>query len=683
MSSESKSKSGGRRSSLLLPVLDSDVSDSGLSESNAPKSAVLVVTSSEISSDSSNGSDSERAKVNDDNSSKKSRKLSKDSGFQSSSGSSSSIGSSNSSSDSDDKGLFKESSEEEPATPSKISKNVQQIEALLKRINDENRKTKEVLESIHRANDTGKETTTKVVLSKGSMISLKTAKKSMSGDDLSSKSSKEKGSSNSSLEDFLFYETSPEGKKIPIVNFNCQALSKPQPLTVGQKFRLSFKTVNADAKLVSQVCHAHGFHEVHSSNSDYNLVWTGVHPKPHSFKSMLPHQRCNHFPRSYELTRKDRLYQNIERLQHSKGAKNFNFVPKTFMIPAEYSEFAATHHRMRGAWIVKPVASSRGRGIFIVNHPNQVPLDEPMVVAKYIDNPLLVNGHKWDLRLYVVVTSYDPLVIYLYEEGLVRFATVRYDSTGKNLWNPCMHLCNYSINKYHSDYIKCDDPDQEDQGHKWSLSALLRHLKANNIDTVQLMQTIEDVIIKSIISVEFPVNSACKMFVPHKRNCFELYGFDILIDSELKPWLLEVNLSPSLNCDAPIDMKIKSALICDLLNLIGLPAVDAVLKRAQFNRKVNELTSVANSASNPAGSKGSSGKGGGKEEEGEEAKKHARRSVSVETRRFAAIRLAATSTSYQQELQRMVRNAREENTRLYDPKSFNTWSQIRSCLIST
>ena len=93
------------------------------------------------------------------------------------------------------------------------------------------------------------------------------------------------------------------------------------------------------------------------------------------------------------------------------------------------------------------------------------------------------------------------------------------------------------------------------------------------------MQSIEDVIIKSIISVEFPVNSACKMFVPHRRNCFELYGFDILIDSDLKPWLLEVNLSPSLNCDTPIDMKIKSALLCDLLNLIGVPAVDPVLKR--------------------------------------------------------------------------------------------------------
>jgi len=127
------------------------------------------------------------------------------------------------------------------------------------------------------------------------------------------------------------------------------------------------------------------------------------------------------------------------------------------------------------------------------------------------------------------------------------------------------------------------------------------------------MQTIEDIIIKSIISVEFPVNSACKMFVPHKRNCFELYGFDILIDSDLKvrnfclvsrinrnslqPWLLEVNLSPSLNCDAPLDMKIKSAMICDLLNLTGLPAVDPILRRAQFNRKVTEIANALHGGS--------------------------------------------------------------------------------------
>ena len=82
------------------------------------------------------------------------------------------------------------------------------------------------------------------------------------------------------------------------------------------------------------------------------------------------------------------------------------------------------------------------------------------------------------------------------------------------------------------------------------------------------------------------------MFVPHRRNCFELYGFDILIDSDLKPWLLEVNLSPSLNCEAPIDMKIKSALICDLLNLVGLPATGKISIWSLFPIKDYKLASL-------------------------------------------------------------------------------------------
>lgn len=66
------------------------------------------------------------------------------------------------------------------------------------------------------------------------------------------------------------------------------------------------------------------------------------------------------------------------------------------------------------------------------------------------------------------------------------------------------------------------------------------------------------------------VTSTYEMFVRFPNACFELLGFDILIDSHYKPWLLEVNLSPSLNCDSPIDLKIKSNLIADLLNLAGV-----------------------------------------------------------------------------------------------------------------
>lgn len=71
--------------------------------------------------------------------------------------------------------------------------------------------------------------------------------------------------------------------------------------------------------------------------------------------------------RSYELTRKDRLYKNIEQMQYSKGLKHFDFVPQTFILPAEINELVTSHYRHRGAWIVKPIASSRGRGIYLVN----------------------------------------------------------------------------------------------------------------------------------------------------------------------------------------------------------------------------------------------------------------------------------------------------------------------------
>ena len=72
---------------------------------------------------------------------------------------------------------------------------------------------------------------------------------------------------------------------------------------------------------------------------------------------------------------------------------------------------------------MKPSASSCGRGIKLVNKNSHVRKRGGHVVCKYVANPHLINGFKYDLRLYVLVTSYDPLKIYLYKEGLVRFAT--------------------------------------------------------------------------------------------------------------------------------------------------------------------------------------------------------------------------------------------------------------------
>ncbi|XP_066282278.1 tubulin polyglutamylase TTLL5-like isoform X4 [Branchiostoma lanceolatum] len=381
------------------------------------------------------------------------------------------------------------------------------------------------------------------------------------------------------------------GKRVPILIFKAENMfvKNKELKTVGEKYHLSYKMVRTESKLVRSILASHGFHEVHPNSNDFNLMWTGSHLKPFSLRCMHEFQKINHFPRSYELTRKDRLYKNIQRMQQSKGVKNFDFIPGSFILPSEYQEFCTAFLRDKGPWIVKPIASSRGRGIYLVNHPQQVPVDENILVSRYIHNPLTIDGFKFDIRIYVAVTCYDPLLIYLYEEGLTRFATVKYEKSNRTLKNQMMHLTNYSVNKKSSDYVRCDDPDVEDYGNKWTMSAMLRYLKQEGLDTTALMVRIEDVVVKTILSAEMHIATACKMFMPYRGNCFEVYGFDILVDENLKPWLLEVNLSPSLACDAPLDLKVKSHMIADLFALTGFMCHDPMVRKIQQSKRNQDI----------------------------------------------------------------------------------------------
>ncbi|XP_075964534.1 tubulin polyglutamylase TTLL5 [Anarhichas minor] len=397
---------------------------------------------------------------------------------------------------------------------------------------------------------------------------------------------KEDSESSSEDEDHPCIAWSGLSKTIPVLLFFPEAaVSKDGNIcSTGERYHMAFKIVRTESRLVRGLLTNHGFHEVHPNSNDFNLMWTGSHLKPYLLRSLQDFQKVNHFPRSYELTRKDRLYKNIQRMQQTHGFKNFHIVPQTFVLPSEYQDFCTCFAKDKGPWIIKPVASSRGRGIYLVSNPNQILMDENILVSRYINNPLLIDEFKFDVRLYVLVTSYDPVLIYMYEEGLARFATVKYDRTSKNIKNTFMHLTNYSVNKKSSDYVSCDDPEVEDYGNKWSMSAVLRYLKQEGKDTTLLMRQVEDLIVKAVLSAELQIANACKMYVPHKTNCFELYGFDVLIDSNLKPWLLEVNLSPSLACDAPLDLKIKASMIADMFSLVGFVCQDPLSRQPHSDR---------------------------------------------------------------------------------------------------
>ncbi|CAF0936843.1 unnamed protein product [Didymodactylos carnosus] len=347
----------------------------------------------------------------------------------------------------------------------------------------------------------------------------------------------------------------------------------PAPLKKMMKWKMSTITPN----IVKNTVTRSGFRLI---NADEGNDWLGTwsrHMKPPCFRAIREFQKVNHFPGSFQIGRKDRLWRNLSHMQAIHSKREFDFVPQTFVLPADLlllkRIFDETTDSRECKWIIKPPASARGQGIRVISKLDHVPKKRPVVVQKYIANPYLINGHKFDLRLYVYVTSHDPLRIYLYEDGLARFASRKYSPSMKSLGDRFMHLTNYSINRYNSEY-KSNNDHGACAGHKWSLKALWTYLKKRDIDVVDVWERIKDLIIKTIISADAYVNVLVKANVKRKFSVHELFGFDVILDEQCKPWIVEVNISPSLHSNSPLDVSVKGSMIADLLNLSGFQIPD-------------------------------------------------------------------------------------------------------------
>lgn len=139
-------------------------------------------------------------------------------------------------------------------------------------------------------------------------------------------------------------------------------------------------------------------------------------------------------------------------MKRTRGSPLCEFIPLTFLTPNDYCKFVAESSQEQqtlgtkpGYWICKPAELSRGRGIIIFRDIKDLAFDDTYIVQKYICNPLLVGRYKCDLRTYVCVTGFKPLTTYIYQEGLVRFATETSDLS--NLRNSYAHVTNSSASK--------------------------------------------------------------------------------------------------------------------------------------------------------------------------------------------------------------------------------------------
>uniref|UniRef100_A0A8D3E8C7 Tubulin tyrosine ligase-like family, member 6 n=1 Tax=Scophthalmus maximus TaxID=52904 RepID=A0A8D3E8C7_SCOMX len=324
-----------------------------------------------------------------------------------------------------------------------------------------------------------------------------------------------------------------------------------------------------------------------AEGDDWTLFWTDCSVSLDRVKDMKRYQKINHFPGMSEICRKDLLARNMNRML-KLFPKDYNIFPRTWCLPADYSDFQAyTRAKKSKTYICKPDSGCQGKGIFITRSSRDVPPGEHMICQVYVSRPLVIDGYKFDLRIYVLVTSCDPLSIFMFQEGLARFCTTQYNEpTHGNVEDVCMHLTNYSINKHSENFVR-----DEDTGSKRKLSTLNKHLESVSFDTEKMWCDIEDVIIKTLISAH-PVlkHNYHTCFPNHTAGsaCFEILGFDVLLDQRLRPWVLEVNHSPSFTTDSPLDREVKDALLYDALVLINLGACDRRKITKEERRRVKD-----------------------------------------------------------------------------------------------
>ncbi|XP_008047065.1 tubulin polyglutamylase TTLL13P-like [Carlito syrichta] len=367
-----------------------------------------------------------------------------------------------------------------------------------------------------------------------------------------------------------------------------------EDLEIGRRKRrrkrrpLAINLTNCKYESVRRAAQMCGLKEV-GEDEEWTVYWTDCSISLERVMDMKRFQKINHFPGMTEICRKDMLARNLNRMQKLYPSE-YNIFPRTWCLPADYGEFQAFGRQRRACtYICKPDSGCQGRGIFITRNPREIKPGEHMICQQYISKPFLIDGFKFDMRIYVLITSCDPLRIFMYEEGLARFATMPYvEPSQNNLDTVCMHLTNYAINKHSENFVRDDAV-----GSKRKLSTLNIWLREHSYDYPELWRDIEDIIIKTIISAHSVLRHNYRTCFPQYLSggtcaCFEILGFDILLDHRLKPWLLEVNHSPSFTTDSSLDQEVKDALLCDAMNLVNLRTCDRRKVMKENKRRVKE-----------------------------------------------------------------------------------------------
>ena len=262
-------------------------------------------------------------------------------------------------------------------------------------------------------------------------------------------------------------------------------------------------------------------------------------------------------------------YRNLQKL----FPEDFQYVPESFILSEDkeilkerFKNYTQTKNDL---WIYKPPEGLQGIGIKFMK--NGADFLKYSFISRYISNPHLLYNKKYHIRMYVIVTGVLPLKIYIFDEGQVMRAASEYLSELDKIEKLTSMLTNAHQNIGKSGYNPNVTFDTE-IGSEWTFKTLSKFIERNGGNWTKMWNEIKDISVKTIISNFNDMQNTYLNNFKHLRsnNIFHRYGFDILFDDKLKPWLLEVNIKPAMELYNKINVRNKIKVETDRLNLMGL-----------------------------------------------------------------------------------------------------------------
>ncbi|XP_066279885.1 probable tubulin polyglutamylase ttll-15 [Branchiostoma lanceolatum] len=328
---------------------------------------------------------------------------------------------------------------------------------------------------------------------------------------------------------------------------------KDRPIAVIRGKRLESGYLNHVFAVFKRIGYERGLPE-----SSWDVMWAHDYPftdpklTPY-LRSMKPHQKVNHWPGSGYITNKMSL-----------ATSDIHFIPKAFSLPHKKEELLKhAESNPKKMWVQK---NNNHRGIRI-KPLDQLDLTGESFVQEYVDKPFLIDGRKFDIGIYTVVTSIDPLRVYMYEEEvLIRYCPKDYHPFDPN------DVDKYVVGDDYTPTWKMPSLKETYNRLQYSHKETWNHyVRSIGKDPSTVWRDVKASLREVVLAKEPQLVDALHGKYKSVRNFFEMVRFDFVVDEDLKIFLMEVNMSPNLSsAHTPANKGMYEQIIFNLLSLVGV-----------------------------------------------------------------------------------------------------------------